>query len=70
MKSKFSGCSTEQYMLMAAGAYNSGEDAIEGCDSWNDRADDYITAITEHYGTLSQRISILTFSEQSRNSQL
>jgi hypothetical protein len=53
MKSKFSGCSNEQYMLMALGAYNSGENAIEGCDSWNDRADDYITAITEHYRTLS-----------------
>ena len=57
MKSKFSGCSNEQYMLMALGAYNSGEDAIEGCDSWNDRADEYITNVTEHHRTLSQRVN-------------
>jgi hypothetical protein len=46
-------------MLMTLGAYNSREDAIEGCDSWNDRADDYITNVTEHYRTLSQRANIL-----------
>jgi soluble lytic murein transglycosylase-like protein len=70
MKSKFSGCSNEQYMLMAAGAYNSGENAIDGCNSWNDRADNYINAITEHYRTLSQRVNIFALSEQLRNSQL
>jgi peptidoglycan/xylan/chitin deacetylase (PgdA/CDA1 family) len=59
MKSKFSGCSNEQYMLMALGAYNSGEVAIEGCNSWNDRADDYITKVTEHYRTLSQIVNTL-----------
>ena len=59
VKSKFPECSNEEHMLMALGAYNSGEDAIEGCDSWNDRADDYITAVTEHYRTLSQRANIL-----------
>ena len=59
MKSNFPECSNEQHMLMALGAYNSGEDAIEGCDSWNDRADDYITNVTEHYRTLSQRANIL-----------
>ncbi len=59
MKSKFSGCSNEQYMLMALGAYNSGEDAIEGCDSWNDRADNYITNVTERYRILSQMVNNL-----------
>jgi peptidoglycan/xylan/chitin deacetylase (PgdA/CDA1 family) len=59
MKSKFSGCTNKQYMLMALGAYNSGEDAIEGCDSWNDRADEYITHVTEHYRTLSQLVNNL-----------
>jgi soluble lytic murein transglycosylase-like protein len=59
MKSKFPQCSNEEHMLMALGAYNSGEDAIEGCDSWNDRADDYITNVTEHYRTLSQRANFL-----------
>ncbi|MBD0359147.1 MAG: polysaccharide deacetylase family protein [Nitrososphaeraceae archaeon] len=57
MKSKFSGCSDEQYMLMALGAYNSGEVAIEGCDSWNDRADNYITNVTRNYETLSQMVN-------------
>jgi soluble lytic murein transglycosylase-like protein len=57
MKSKFSGCSDEQYMLMALGAYNSGEGAIEGCDSWNDRADNYITNVTRNYETLSQMVN-------------
>ncbi len=59
MKSKFSGCSNEQYMLMALGAYNSGENAIEGCDSWNNRADNYITNVTERYRTLSQMVNNL-----------
>ena len=57
MKSKFPECTNEQHMLMAAGAYNSGEDAIEGCDSWNERANNYITAVTEHHRTLSQRVN-------------
>lgn len=59
MKSKFSGCSNEQYMLMALGAYNSGENAIEACDSWNNRADNYITNVTERYRTLSQMVNNL-----------
>jgi Transglycosylase SLT domain len=54
MKSKFSGCSNEQYMLMALGAYNSGEGAIKGCGEWNDRADRYITSVTRHHRNLSQ----------------
>jgi soluble lytic murein transglycosylase-like protein len=57
MESKFSGCSNDQFMLMALGAYNSGDDAIEGCDSWNDRADNYITNVMERYRTLSQMVS-------------
>jgi hypothetical protein len=59
MKSKFSGCSDEQYMLMALGAYNSREDAIEVCEPWNDQADDYITNVTERYRTLSRMINDL-----------
>jgi len=59
MKSKFLGCSNEQYMLMAAGAYNSGEGAIEGCGLWNDRADMYITNVTGHHRILSQIANIL-----------
>lgn len=59
MKSKFSGCSNEQYMLMAVGAYNSGEGAISGCGLWNDRADTYITNVTDHHTILSQIANIL-----------
>jgi hypothetical protein len=41
-------------MLMALGAYNSGEGAVYGCGTWNDRADMYITNVSEHHRTLSQ----------------
>jgi Transglycosylase SLT domain len=54
MKSKFSGCSDEQYMSMALGAYNSGEGAIKGCGEWNHRADRYITSVTHHHRDLLQ----------------
>ncbi len=57
MKNKFPECTNEQHLLMALGAYNSGEGAIEGCDSWNGRANNYITAVTEHHRTLSQRVN-------------
>jgi hypothetical protein len=41
------------------GAYNFREDAIEGCESWNDQVDDYITNVTERYRTLSQMVNHL-----------
>jgi hypothetical protein len=59
MKSKFLECSNEQYKLMALGAYNSGEGAIYGCGSWNDRADTYINNVTGHHSILSQIANIL-----------
>ena len=58
MKSKFPACSNEQYMLMALGGYNSGEDAIHGCNSWNGRASEYISNVTERYRTLSQLVNM------------
>ena len=58
MKSKFPECTNEQYMLMALGAYNSGEDAIGGCDSWNERANNYITGVTRNYRILSGEVNI------------
>jgi soluble lytic murein transglycosylase-like protein len=58
MKSKFPECSNEQFMLMALGAYNSGENAIEGCNSWSDRADNYIMNVIEHHRNLSERAII------------
>ncbi|HEX6282681.1 MAG TPA: hypothetical protein VFZ67_10685, partial [Nitrososphaera sp.] len=59
IKSNFPGCSNEQYMLMALGAYNSGQRAIDGCGEWNDRADEYITNVTTHHRILSQMVNIL-----------
>lgn len=56
----FPGCSNEQYMLMALGAYNSGQRAIDGCGEWNDRANDYITNVTTHHRILSLIANTLT----------
>jgi peptidoglycan/xylan/chitin deacetylase (PgdA/CDA1 family) len=57
MKSKFPECTNEQHMLMALGAYNSGESAIEGCTSWNERANDYITGVTRNYIILLEEVN-------------
>jgi peptidoglycan/xylan/chitin deacetylase (PgdA/CDA1 family) len=59
MKNRFPECTNEQHMLMALGAYNSGENAIQGCNSWNERANNYINSVTERYRTLSQLVNNL-----------
>ncbi|MDQ3835671.1 MAG: transglycosylase SLT domain-containing protein [Thermoproteota archaeon] len=59
MKSRFPGCSNEQYMSMALGAYNSGEGAIFGCGSWNERAGTYVASVDHHHIALSQIANIL-----------
>jgi len=59
MKNKFPGCSSKQYILMALGAYNSGEGAIYGCGLGNDRADEYITEVTKHHRIMSQIANII-----------
>jgi hypothetical protein len=59
MKSKFPECTNEQHMLMALGGYNSGENAIEGCNSWNERANNYVTGVTRNYAILSEMVNIL-----------
>jgi peptidoglycan/xylan/chitin deacetylase (PgdA/CDA1 family)/3D (Asp-Asp-Asp) domain-containing protein len=58
MKDKFPGCTNEQHMLMALGAYNSGEGAIQGCDTWNERANGYITSVIRNYRILSEGVNI------------
>ena len=58
MKARFTSCTTNQYTLMAVGAYNSGEGAISGCGLWNDRAGSYITAVLNHYQTFAQMAGI------------
>jgi soluble lytic murein transglycosylase-like protein len=62
MKSKFPECTNEQHMLMALGAYNSGEKAIEGCDSRNERANDYITSVIRNYRILLEEVNTLRSS--------
>jgi Transglycosylase SLT domain len=59
MKSRFAECSDEQYILMAVGAYNSGEGAIYGCGLWDDRAGMYIDNVSEGHKILSQIANIL-----------
>ena len=49
LKKKYPSCTAIQYNMMAAGAFNSGTDAITGCGGYNDRAQQYVTAITSHY---------------------
>jgi LysM repeat protein len=58
MKNKFPGCTSNQYTLMAVGAYNSGDGSIFGCGSWNDRAGGYITSVLGHYQTFTQMAGI------------
>ncbi len=49
LEKKYPGCTAIQYNMMAAGAFNSGTDAITGCGAYNSRAQAYVTAITAHY---------------------
>ena len=49
LKTKYPGCTTIQYNMMAAGAFNSGTGAITGCGGYNARAQAYVDAITSHY---------------------
>ncbi len=41
--------SSFEIFMMAAGAFNSGEDAVLGCGKYNPRAQIYGTAIASHY---------------------
>ena len=49
LETKYLGCTAIQYNMMAAGAFNSGTNAIMGCGAYNSRAQAYVTAITAHY---------------------
>ncbi len=54
LKQKYPACTALQYNMMAAGAFNSGTDAVLGCGMYNDRAQAYVTAITAHYHQFAQ----------------
>ena len=49
LKKTYPGCTAVQYNMMAAGAFNSGTNAVLGCGMYNDRAQAYVDAITGHY---------------------
>lgn len=49
VKGAHPGCTANQYLLMAAGAYNSGEGSVFGCASMNDRAQNYVNNVLSRY---------------------
>jgi hypothetical protein len=49
LKSKYAGCTDAQYVLMSAGAFNSGTNAVLGCSMFNARAQSYVDAVLGHY---------------------
>jgi hypothetical protein len=55
LQKKYPGCTAAQYNMMAAGAFNSGNDAVLGCGMYNARAQMYVDAITSHYATFSMQ---------------
>ena len=54
LKKKYAGCTDAQYNMMAAGAFNSGDDAVLGCGMYNARALEYVNFITSHYKGFAQ----------------
>jgi hypothetical protein len=53
VRSRFPGCTVAQYVLMSAGAFNSGTNAVLGCSTFNARAQAYTTAVLGHYRTFA-----------------
>src|SRR5262249_37561933 len=49
LKSKYAGCTDAQYVLMSAGAFNSGTGAVLGCGMFNARAQMYVDLVLSHY---------------------
>jgi hypothetical protein len=49
VKREHAGCTDKQYLLMAAGAYNSGEGSVLGCASLNTRAQNYVDNVLGRY---------------------
>jgi hypothetical protein len=54
LRAKFPGCTDAQYVLMSAGAFNSGDNAVTGCGTFNTRAQNYVNAVLGHYGTFAK----------------
>jgi hypothetical protein len=49
LQTRFAGCTPAVYVLMSAGAFNSGDNAVLGCNLYNARAQAYVTAVLGHY---------------------
>jgi hypothetical protein len=49
LKNKYAGCTDAQYVLMSAGAFNSGTGAVLGCGMFNARAQTYVNLVLGHY---------------------
>jgi hypothetical protein len=49
------GCTETQYALMSAGAFNSGPRSVTGCNTYNLRAQTYVTAVLAHYAGFAER---------------
>jgi Transglycosylase SLT domain len=49
LEAKYAGCTEAQYVLMSAGAFNSGTGAVLGCNMFNARAQSYVDAVLGHY---------------------
>lgn len=54
VKQKYAGCTDAQYVLMSAGAFNSGTGAVLGCGMFNARAQTYVDAVLGHYRPFAQ----------------
>jgi hypothetical protein len=49
LKTRYPDCSVTDYTLMAAGAYNSGNRAVQGCLQFNERAETYVNSVLSRY---------------------
>jgi hypothetical protein len=54
LRAKYAGCTDAQYVLMSAGAFNSGDNAVTGCAMFNARAQNYVNAVLSHYGPFAK----------------
>jgi hypothetical protein len=54
LRAKYPGCTDAQYVLMSAGAFNSGDSAVTGCAMFNARAQSYVTAVLGHYAPFAK----------------
>jgi hypothetical protein len=54
LQMKFPGCTQADYVAMSAGAFNSGNSAVLGCNMYNARAQAYVTAVIGHYHTFAR----------------